>query len=284
MHKPKSEPSGFVAASDGTLVHFVELDLHSDALRTEVNDPVVLIHGLGCSWHHWSRQIGWIAHARRVVAVDVRGGGGKTRWTRPGWTTANMAADIYSVVTQLGLHRPAVVGCSMGGTIALQYALDYPTDLSRLVVLASFAGLPEEMAHTVADQSTYIKSHTLREIAEERVGAAFTVSADRGVRAWMVDMIAGGDKEGYQSQAETTFAFDVRGRLGEIAAPTTIIHGDKDATVPVARGEEIAKGIPGATLHVLSGEGHFANVQAPEKVNPLLADALGIPGDLVPKW
>jgi pimeloyl-ACP methyl ester carboxylesterase len=53
----------------------------------------------------------------------------------------------------------------MGGTIALRYALDYPGDLSRLVVLASFAGLPEEMAGSVSAQRTYIESHNLREIA-----------------------------------------------------------------------------------------------------------------------
>ena len=109
------EPGGFAEAPGGALVHFIDLDLHAEALHTEVDDPVVLIHGLGCSWHHWSRQIGWIAHSRRVVAVDVRGGGGKTRWTRPGWTTADMAADIHAVVTELGLRHPAIVGCSMGG-------------------------------------------------------------------------------------------------------------------------------------------------------------------------
>ncbi len=108
-----TEPGGFAEAPGGTLVHFIDLDLHAEALHTEVNDPVVLIHGLGCNWHHWSRQIGWIAHSRRVVAVDVRGGAGKTRWTRPGWTTADMAADIHAVVTELGLCRPAVVGCSI---------------------------------------------------------------------------------------------------------------------------------------------------------------------------
>jgi pimeloyl-ACP methyl ester carboxylesterase len=278
-----TEPGGFAEAPGGTLVHFIDLDLHAEALHTEVNDPVVLIHGLGCSWHHWSRQIGWIAHARRVVAVDMRGGGGKTRWTRPGWTTADMAADVYAVVTELGLRRPAIVGCSMGGTIALQYALDYPADISRLAVLASFASLPEEMAQSVERQSADIKSKSLREIAEERVGAAFTAGADQGVRAWMVDMIAGGDKEGYESEAATTFAFNVRSRLGEIAVPTTIVHGDKDATVPVARAHEMAEGIRDATLHVLPGEGHFANVQVPEKVNPLLADGLGIPAGLVPQ-
>jgi pimeloyl-ACP methyl ester carboxylesterase len=278
-----TEPGGFAETRDGTLVHFIDLDLHAEALHTEVNDPVVLIHGLGCSWHHWSRQIGWIAHARRVVAVDMRGGAGKTRWTRPGWTTADMAADVYAVVAELGLRRPAIVGCSMGGTIALQYALDYPADISRLAILASFASLPEEMAQNVERQRADIKSKNLRKIAEERVGAAFTASADQSVRAWMVDMIAGGDKEGYESEAETTFAFNVRSRLPEIAVPTTIIHGDKDATVPVALAHEMAKGLRNATLHVLSGEGHFANVQVPEKLNPLLADGLGIPQELVPK-
>ena len=278
-----TEPGGFAEAPGGALVHFIDLDLHAGALHTEVNDPVVLIHGLGCNWHHWSRQIGWIAHSRRVVAVDVRGGGGKTRWTRPGWTTADMAADIHAVVTELGLRHPAIVGCSMGGTIALQYTLDYPGDPSRLVVLASFAGLPEQMAQTRDDQLAFIQSHTLREIAENRVGAAFTAGADQDVRAWMVDMIAGGDKEGYQSEARTTLTFDVRPRLKEIAVLTTIIHGEKDATVPVALADAMAKGIPGATLHIIAGQGHFANVQAPQKINPLLADALGIPEELVPK-
>ena len=131
-----ADPEGFVETPDGTLVHFVDLDLHAEALHSDVDDPVVLIHGLGCSWHHWSRQIGWIAHSRRAVAVVMRGGGGKTRWTQPGWSTADMAADVHAVVTELGLRRPAIVGCSMGGTIALQYALDYPADISRLAVLA----------------------------------------------------------------------------------------------------------------------------------------------------
>jgi pimeloyl-ACP methyl ester carboxylesterase len=115
------------------------------------------------------------------------------------------------------------------------------------------------------------------------VGSAFTGTADADLRAWMVDMIAGGDKAGYLSLSEATFAFHVRDRLGEIAVPTTIIHGEDDATVPVARAAELRDGIPGATLRVLAGEGHFVNVQAPGKVNPLLASALRIPHDLVPR-
>src|SRR5271166_3986228 len=225
----------FVESSDGTLVHFIDLDLHAEALHTEVSDPIVLIHGLGLSWRMWSRQIGWLAHSRRVVAVDVRGGGGKTRWVRPGWTTADMAADVHAVVTELSLRRPAIAGISLGGTIALQYALEYPEDLSRLVVCASFAAIPDELAKSRDAQWAYIKSHTLREVGEERVGAAFTASADQDVRAWMVDIIAGGVKEGYESEAQTVLGggYDVRSRLGEIHVPTWVIHSEKDATVPL---------------------------------------------------
>jgi pimeloyl-ACP methyl ester carboxylesterase len=277
------EPGGYVESHDGTLVHFIDLDLHSEALHSGVSDPVVLIHGLGCNWQHYSRQIGWLAHARRAVAIDMRGGAGKTRWVNPGWSTADMAADVHAVVTELGLRRPAIVGCSMGGTIALQYALDYPADISRLVVLASFGWLPEAMGQTVDEQMAFIRDHSMREIAENRIGAAFTGDVDQGVRAWMVDMVAGGDKEGYQSEAQSTLYFNVRDRLKEIKVPTTVIHGEQDHTVPVAVGKALAEAIDGATCHALAGEGHYAIVQVPEKINPLFADGLGIPRELVPR-
>lgn len=109
-----------------------------------------------------------------------------------------MAADIYAVVAGLGLRRPALVGLSMGGTIALQYALDHPADLSRLVVVDSLAGVPEEVASVRDERLEYIEA------------------------------------------------------------------------------------IPDATVHIIEGQGHFPNLEAPELFNPLLADALQIPKDLVP--
>jgi pimeloyl-ACP methyl ester carboxylesterase len=66
-------------------------------LLLQTAEPVVLIHGLGCDWRHWSRQIGWLAHCRRVIVPDVRGGAGQTRWARPGRSRADMAADIHAV-------------------------------------------------------------------------------------------------------------------------------------------------------------------------------------------
>jgi 3-oxoadipate enol-lactonase len=272
----------YIAGAGGTLVHFVDLDLHAEALHTEINDPVVLIHGLGCDWRHWSRQIGWIAHARRVVVPDVRGGAGKTRWAGPAWTTQDMAADIFAVVAGLGLRRPALVGISMGGTIALQYALDHPADLSRLILVDSFPGVPDQFTGVRDQQLAFIETHSLREIAQERMAVAFTAGADPATKAWVIEMIAGGDLEGYRRQARATLTFDVRNRLGEIAVPTTIIHGELDATSPAAFATLMGGAIPGATVHLIEGQGHFPNLEAPERFNLLLADALRIPEDLVP--
>lgn len=263
-------------------MHFVDLDLHSTALHTPVHDPVVLLHGLGCNWRHWSRQLGWLAHARRVIALDLRGGSGLTRWSRPGWTTADMAADVFAVVSELGLRRPALVGISMGGTVALRYALDHPADLSRLVLVDSFPGVPKEFTQVRDQQLAFIDTHTLREIAENRMAVAFTEHADPAIRAWVIDMIASGDPDGYRHQAHATFTFDATDQLGEITVPTTIIHGELGATIPSVIATVMADRIPGATVHILAGQGHFPNLEAPEQFNPLLATALHIPPDLVP--
>jgi pimeloyl-ACP methyl ester carboxylesterase len=106
--------------------------------------------------------------------------------------------------------------------------------------------------------------------------------ADPATKAWVIEMIAGSDLEDYRSQARATLTFDVRHRLGEIAMPATIIHGELDAVAPPAFATFMGQAIPGTTVHIIKGQGRFAHLEAPELFNPLLADAPGIPHDLVP--
>ncbi len=136
----------YVEIPRGALIHYVDLNLRGE-WDPSPGPPVVLIHGLGCTWEIWRRQIGWLANARRVIALDVRGSGRSKAATGP-WTTADMAADVRAVVAQAAAHRPTVVGISMGGMIALQYAADYPGELERLVVYATLPGTPEEFARS----------------------------------------------------------------------------------------------------------------------------------------
>ena len=146
----------------------------------------------------------------------------------------------------------------------------------------SLPGVPPEFASIPEAQAAFIDSHSLREIAEERMAVAFTEGADPDTRRWVIEMIASGDLDGYRAQAHATLEFDVRDRLREIKVPTTVIHGEKDATIPRVAASMLVAGIDGAELHILDGQGHFAHLEAPELFNPILAQALGIPTDLVP--
>lgn len=264
----------------GAGLRYLDLDLRG-AWDSDPGQPVVLIHGLGCDWRVWRRQAGWLANARRVVAPNIRGSGG-SGWRTPGWTTADMAADVHDLVIALGLDRPAVAGISMGGTIAMQYAADYPGDISRLVLTGTFAGIPVEFAAVRDAQLRFIETHTLRDIARERVAALFTEGADPRLGEWLVTMLADGQLDGYRSQARATLLFDFTGRLGEIGAPTTIIHGAEDRSVPALLAERLAAGIAGSVLHLVDGEGHFLNLQGPARFNPLFARALEVPSGYVP--
>jgi pimeloyl-ACP methyl ester carboxylesterase len=67
-----------------------------------------------------------------------------------------------------------------------------------------------------------------------------------------------------------------------LAVRVTIIPGELDATIPSSAATLMGQAIPGATVHILQGQGHFTMLEAPGRFNPLLASALGIPADLVP--
>ena len=66
-------------------------------------------------------------------------------------------------------------------------------------------------------------------------------------------------------------AFDVPAHLSTVRVPTLVVHGADDQVTPVARAEELARGIPGARLEVISDAGHIPQLEQPERVNDLLA-------------
>jgi pimeloyl-ACP methyl ester carboxylesterase len=120
----------YLSRPDGTVLHYEDFNFAFP--WEERGSPVVLMHGLGCNWTLWIKQLAWLVPSRRVIAVDARGSG-QSRPAAQGWSTRDMAADLRAVVEDARLVKPVLVGLSMGGTIVLQYALDYPDALSHLV-------------------------------------------------------------------------------------------------------------------------------------------------------
>lgn len=238
--------------------------------------PVVFIHGLGGSWRNWILQMPWVAQHRRVLAVDCRGAGESTAPDRD-WTTADMARDLAELLASLAIPRAAVVGLSMGGTIALQFALDHHARLAELVLVDTLAGLPDALKAMAAPALEQIETLPMAEVARARIVNAFTDEVDEQLLEYVIGQVAQNDPTHYRRAAHTTFTFNVRDRLGEIAAPTTIIFGSEDRVTPTVLGIDLRDAIPEAQYHEIPGAGHICCLEYPDAFNALLAEALNLP-------
>lgn len=99
---------------------------------------VVLLHGYTQTKHMWAPVIRGLVEARTVLAPDLRGIGGSER-TASGYDKKTMAQDVHALVQQLGLKGPvAVVGHDIGLMVAYAYAAQYPTEVSKVVLLDAF--------------------------------------------------------------------------------------------------------------------------------------------------
>jgi 3-oxoadipate enol-lactonase len=263
----------YIDGPDGNTIHYVDFNFAFP--WEEKGKPIVLIPGLGVGWRIWIKQIPWLVQHHRVIGIDPRGRP-ESLPAAQGWTTADMAADVHMLVEHLSLARPVVLGQSFGGTIALQYALDYPDWLSQLVVFGSPMGLTEETREMRIRDNKFINENPVEVVAKVRMARAFSDNADPRLRDWVIDMISQNDTKNYRTQANSSFGFDIRNRLSEIKVPTNIINGSNDRTIPPSVAKIIHQGIPNSRLHIMPDCGHFANLEVPEVFNRLLGEVLNI--------
>lgn len=235
--------------------------------------PVVLIHGLGGSKALWSRLRERLERAFTVVTYDLRGSG-ETRETGPSreLTLAVWAEDLRGLLSALRIDRPALVGHSLGASIALKYALRWPADgaaalvlmgadpeLSRLaprmqqvVELIGRLGMEEWVTQHWSKNTPFSHASLARapEILEEYRAMVLRNGSERYVR--MCRAVAGAE--------------DLSGELARVAQPALVIAGsDDDRTLPEA-GRELAAALPNASFVELAGVGHTMPLEAPDEV------------------
>lgn len=128
---------------------------------SEQGPPIVLVHGLASSARTWDLLAPLLAPRFRVIAVDQRGHGESAK-PDEGYDLATAVADLRGIVTFLELERPMLVGQSWGGNVVLQYAVDHPNEVSRLVLLDGGFIEPQLQGTTWAEAETRMAPPDLR--------------------------------------------------------------------------------------------------------------------------
>lgn len=188
-----------------------------------------------------------------------------------------MARQMSGLLEQLGTGPANVVGLSMGGVVAQQFALEKPQWTKKLVLVSTFSVLrPEKWNGWVyfAQRTAAVLFLGLNAQAQMVARRLFPDRQDQELREMFIAIVAKADPRAYRRAMFALGLFDSKKRLGQIKAPTLVVTGADNSTVSPARQEILVQGIPGARQVLIPQAGHAVTVDQAEKFNQALLEFL----------
>jgi pimeloyl-ACP methyl ester carboxylesterase len=267
------------------------LDLHGDRvayLDEGRGEVILLLHGMAGSSQTWRSVIGPLSRKYRVVAPDLLGHGNSAK-PRSDYSLGAFAVFLRDLLDELGVAQATVVGHSLGGGVAMQFVYQHPDYCQRLILMSS-GGLGPDVGWTLRLLSAPGAELIMPIIAPppvlsagERVRSLFGklgIQSPRGTEIWNA-YSSFGDAETRQAFIRTLRSVvDYRGQavsaLNRLHVkadmPIMAIWGDADTIIPVDHAYAVQQTRPDVRLEVLTGVGHFPQVERPTEVVELIDD------------
>lgn len=240
-------------------------------LEGEGDETIVLVNGLADDLESWGYQTPALVEAGfRVLSFDNRGVGESDKPAGP-YTTAQFAADAKALVDGLGVGGFHLVGVSMGGMIAQEYAIAYPGDVRSLTLACTYAAPGPFCSRMFAMWAEMAPVMGLRTVMQDVTLWAFTQEffETRGDElAEFEEAMASLPQpvDAYLAQLSSIQTHDATARLGRITAPTLVLAGEVDILIPVELSRRLHQGIPGSQWSTVPG-GHACCWEHPEPFN-----------------
>lgn len=259
---------------DGSTMKFARIrgvDIHYEVFGE--GPPILLVMGLagrGDNWTPLSQALAAAGH--QAIQFDNRDAGWSSQLSGSNYELSDMAADAIGLLDALGIEQANLIGISMGGMIAQEMLIEYPSRVRRAVLMATSPGgkraVPPE-PEVLQNLFNLSGSHS---DAIRRVYASITGPGFAEANAQLMDLavqfalLKPMTLEGMGRQFAALARFSAWERLSKIRTPTLVMHGDSDRLIPHLNGVHIAENIQGAILHTLKGAGHLLPLEAPREV------------------
>jgi pimeloyl-ACP methyl ester carboxylesterase len=269
-----------------------ELTLHGHAVtyRTAGRGPVlVLLHGIANSSQTWEHVASRLSERFTLIAPDLLGHG-QSATPRGDYSLGAHASGVRDLLTALGIEHVTVVGHSLGGGIAMQFAYQFPERCERLVLVSS-GGLGREVHLLLRAAALPGADYVLPLLTSSRVmGLGRHVGGllrrARLAPSGDVDVLAQGFASLDNAGSRQAFLHTVRAviepsgqrvsahdRLALASLmPSLIVWGERDSIIPVAHGVAAHEAMPGSRLEVFPGAGHVPHDADPERFAAVLSD------------
>ncbi|HEY7840863.1 MAG TPA: alpha/beta fold hydrolase [Gammaproteobacteria bacterium] len=232
-------------------------------------EPLLILHGLFGSKRNWMSLVRPLSAFARVIAVDLRNHGDSPHVPAMGYH--DMALDVLALCDQLGLERVNIAGHSMGGKVAMIFALDHPERTRRLMVL-DVAPVRYDSGfdrYVAAMQSLPLESIRSRREAEASLAAAVP---DPATRQFLLHNLVR-DGESFRWRINLgAIAANLAG-LGDFPAtehtwngPARFVAGGRADYLRPEHAPAIRRLFPAATMHTIEDAGHWLHADRPEAV------------------
>ena len=234
--------------------------------------PIVFVSGGGIlDRRGWDEQFEFFSNHYRVIRYDVRGIG---KSARP-QTSFSHSEDLYQLLKLLEIERAHVVGLSVGGAIAIDFAITHPEMVDNLVLAAS--GLSSDSKSDANQQglvalTTLVKTKGIEHLIQLTLDTPFVLSNQNVAAREKVRQIYLDNQDIFQSGFPLYALWQPiqpppEERLESIRMPTLIVRGDQDSPIYAKMTDKISNGIPRATTVVIHGGTHFLNLEKPNEFN-----------------
>ena len=264
---PPASTPGFAEVNGTTLYYEVQGSGH----------PLVLLHGGNLDLRMWDQQFAQFAQEYRVIRYDARGFGRSGAWSAP----YQAHEDLRALLDDLAIERAHLVGLSMGGRIALDFALENPERVGALVLAGpGLSGFENPIPITERDWLL-----SIWETAQlgDAVGAAelwlespymAPAMSDPELAPLLRTLATENSRVWVDEDTRVPLSPPAIGRLEDVLAPTLLIVGSRDAPEIHRVAELLTAGIPGLRREVFEGSGHMINMERPDQFNRVVLDFL----------
>ncbi len=254
----------------------------------EDGPTVILLHGLGASAEVWLPNIDALARNHQVLVPDLAGFGRSDK-PSPSFSPLDYASIIDDFLKALNVKKASLIGHSLGGGIALHYALQFSQKVEKLV-LVDCAGFGKEVIWSLRLMSIPCIGEIISYPTRTGVELFFKLAVNNPevITKEFIDFYYQlFNQPGYQTfllkltrmlvnvrSAKQELLMPIMGSLGKIKRPTLIIWGDKDKVLPLKHAYYGKKEMANAQLYIMRQCGHIPNLERPEEFNRVVLDFL----------
>ncbi len=247
------------------MLPYIEFDNHryyyaGDFDRDGV--PLVFCHGSGGGHHHWLYQLKDLKESANPITVDLPGHGRSEG--EPANEVAAYRDWLHRFCKSAGLGPAVMAGHSLGGAIALDYALNYPDDTLGLILVGSGGRLRV--------LPTFLEELNKGTVPETLASFLYGPAASK-------ELLEKGKKEVKDTAASIYYAdlsacdkFDVMEELHRIQKPVQIICGSEDRLTPVKYSHFLEEKLSDGQVKIIDGAGHMVMLEEPDQVNRAISD------------